>query len=102
MKLTIFCKSLRNRDGKPFKVYLTRLQNAKTGDQLTCRVNFREGVALPATFPAIVEVNKSDANLSTRTYNDESGQVHTTYTLWVNAYTPTGEEYVDHSLDDYE
>jgi hypothetical protein len=102
MKLTIFSKSLRSKEGKPFKVYLSRLRNNKTGEEVTCRVNFPEGTAIPPTFPVIVTVDKQNANLSERKYTDESGQTHTTYTLWVKAYTLTGEEYVDHSLDDFE
>lgn len=101
MKLTIFSKTLRSKEGKQFKVYLTRLHNNTTGEDDACRVNFKEGIPIPQIFPVIVNVEKKDANLSTRRYTDDAGQEHKTLTLWVDAYNLTGEEYVDHSLDDY-
>lgn len=100
MRLTIFAKTLRSREGKPFKVYLTRLKKT-TGEEDTCRVMFREGIQIPPSFPVIVDVEKKNAQLSSKHYLDDSGQEHKTLTLWVDAYTPTGEEYIDHSLDEY-
>lgn len=101
MKLTIFSKSMKSKEDRKFKVYLTRLRN-KNGEEVSVRVAWAEGVVIPAQFPCIILVDKKDANLSTRTYKSEDGSTGTSHTLWVNAYTPTTEEYVDHSLDEYE
>lgn len=100
MKLTIFSKSMKSKEDRKFKVYLTRLKR-KDGEEVPVRVSWADGVVIPASFPCIILVDKKDANLSQKSYRDADGNLGTSYTLWVNDYSPSGEEYVDHSLDDF-
>lgn len=101
MKLTIFSKSMKSKEDRKFKVYLTRLKK-KDGEEVPVRVSWAEGVVIPNAFPCIIIVEKKDANLSQKKYTDSDGNPAYSYTLWVNDYKPSGEEYVDHSLDEYE
>lgn len=101
MKLTVFSKTMKSKEDRKFKVYLTRLRK-KDGEEVPVRVSWAEGVVIPATFPCVILVDKKDANLSTKSYKDSEGNQGVSYTLWVNDYKPSGEEYVDHSLDDFE
>lgn len=102
MNLTVFAKSMKSAEGRPFKVYLTRLTNTKTEEEISVRLHLREGLPQLPECPVIIQVEKKDANLSRRTIPDDAGELHTYYTLWVNKYTVSDEAYVDHSLDDYE
>ena len=101
MKITIFCKNAKSREGRSFDIYLSRLTRQTTGEEIPVRVQFSRTCKPPQVFPCIVEVEKSEAHLSTKSYTTESGESRTTYTLWVNAYTLSPEAYVDHSLDDF-
>lgn len=101
MKLTIFSKTVKSKEDRKFKVYLTRLTK-KSGEEVPVRVAWVEGVVPPASYPCIILVDKKDANLSTRTYTDAEGAKAQSLTLWISEYTPSGEAYVDHSLDDFE
>ena len=101
MKITVFAKTMKTKEGKSFKIYLSRLVK-KTGEEVPVRVQFTEGTPLPTVYPVIIEVPKSGAQLSPRKYLDKDGVESESYTLWVREYMPTGEEYVDHSLDDFE
>lgn len=105
MKATIFKKKVTPRNGnKPFNKYVTTLVK-KTGDKVYCDVMFEDGVTIPATFPAVVTIEKTDANLSTRvnTYVDDDGneKEFTRNTLWVKKIKKV-EPFVDTSLDDFE
>lgn len=102
MKLTVFAKSMKSAEGKPFKVYLSRLTNTKTGEEISVRLNLRDDLPRLQECPCIIEVDKKDANLAKRSLTDENGETHTYYTLWVNKYKMSDEEFIDHSLDDYE
>lgn len=101
MKLTIFSKSMKSKEDRKFKVYLTRLKR-KDGEEVPVRVSWAESVVIPSSFPCIIEVEKKNANLSQKKYKDLEGNEGVSYTLWVNEYTLSKEEYVDHSLDDFE
>ena len=101
MKLTIFSKTMKSKDDRKFKVYLTRLVK-KDGEEVPVRVAWAEGVVPPASYPCIILVDKKNANLATRTYTDADGAKAQSFTLWVNEYSPSGEAYVDHSLDEFE
>lgn len=102
MKLTIFAKNMKSAEGRPFKVYLTRLTNKNTGEEISVRLHLKEGLPQLPECPVIIQVEKKDANLAKRSIADDTGELHTYYTLWVNKYSVSDEEYVDHSLDDYE
>lgn len=101
MKITVFKKQVQAKNGNKFGVYSTKLQK-KDGTEQYAVVRFLNDVTKPEEYPAIISVNKSDANLSRKEYtNTDTGEIGYNYTLWVSAYTPTGEKYIDHSLDDF-
>lgn len=103
MKLTVFAKTMKTKeDGRKFRIYLSRLIRKGTGEEVPVKIQWSEGVAIPSTFPIIIEVSKEHAQLSRRPYTDKDGNVCEGYTLWVREYKPTGDVYVDHSLDDFE
>lgn len=101
MKLTIFAKKRRTKDGKPFYTYLTRLKK-KNGEEDVVSVKFTDDFKpSPNDCPLNIEVDKEKANLSVKTVivNDED---YLSKTLWVKEYKTSDEVYVDRSLDDYE
>lgn len=100
MKITVFRKMRKTMEGRTFASYLTRLPK-KDGSSLTVSVRFKND-SVPDDFPAVLEVSKKDANLSERVYTTSSGEDRVGYTLWVNAWALSGEEWIDHSLDDFE
>lgn len=102
MKITVFSKNMKSKEGRSFKVYLSRLVNKHTNEELPVRVAFSEGVTPPAECPCILTFERVDGHLSPRSYTTEKGEERTSYTLWLNAYDLSPEPYVDHSLDDYE
>lgn len=101
MKLTIYAKTKKTSEGRSFKVYLSRLYNKRTGEDVPVRVVFQEGCTLPTIFPCNIVAEKADMNLSEKKYRDEQGEEHITRSLWIKDYQ-MGEPFEDHSLDDYE
>lgn len=101
MKITVFEKQRKAKNGNAFKVYVTNLIK-KDGSKLYVTVRFKDGVKKPTEFPVIINVPKEKANLSEREFTRSDGGTGVNYTLWVNGYEETGEKYVDHSLDDFE
>lgn len=95
--ITIYAKTKRMADGNSFKIYLATLKVA--GDPTPVRVRFKG--ATPKTFPVNIEVNRDTANLASSTY-EKDGQQKQTYTLWVEDWTLSGQEYRDTSLDNVE
>lgn len=99
MKVTVFAKRITKRDGSKFTGFVSRLTR-KDGTEDYVRVKFNEGTAIPARFPAVITVVK--ANLQTRHITADDGSQYDRKTLWISGWEPSGEEYVDHSLDDYQ
>lgn len=102
MKLTIFAKKKHTKEGKEFFTYLTTLTKSD-GSTLSCAVKFSEDIGnpKPVDCPMIIELDKADCNLSTRKYKDSDGVENFAHTLWINKYSKTGEQFVDHSMDDF-
>lgn len=100
MELTIYAKTKKTAEGRSFRIYLSRLTNKKTGEEVPVRVNFQEGLPLPTVFPVNIVIKREDANLSEKRYKDEEGEEHLTRSLWIKAYE-MGSPFEDHSLDDY-
>lgn len=110
MELTIFAKKCTTKEGKLFYRYISKLTK-KDGTELTATVKFREECGSPKgeKCPMIIAVNKSDCNFSSRTnvqmVKDEDGneeeREYITNTLWVSAWSDTGKEYVDTSMDEF-
>lgn len=101
LNLTVFSKTMKSREGRSFEIYLSRITNKKTGEELPVRVQFSRTCTAPQSCPCIIMIEQHDAHLSTKSYTTESGESRVTYTLWINAYTLSAEPYVDHSLDEF-
>lgn len=103
MEITIFAKKRTSSEGKSFFSYLSTLTR-KDGTKQTVSVKFRDdcGNPKPEQCPMNVKFDKGNANISTREFvREDTGEVGTSYTLWVSAWEP-GAPFVDHSLDDFE
>lgn len=104
MKVTVFGKKKTTNEGKSFTAYVAKLQR-KDGSELTASVKFREECGQPKLeeCPMNIEFEKKYANLAERTYTrEDTGEDAKSYTLWISAWKPSKEAYVDHSLDDFE
>ncbi len=108
MKVLVFAKKRQTKEGKAFTAYVTKMTK-KDGSELTAGVKFREECGSPKAdeCPCYIEVDKLDANMATRTrevIDPETGEIKdiTQYTLWVSKWVKSTEEYIDHSLDDFE
>lgn len=104
MQIAIFAKKRTTREGKTFYQFLTTLTR-HDGTTETMRVAFRDvdgnAQPKPETCPRNIVVERDNANIATTRYTDnETGEVKQRKTLWVTRWEP-GEEYVDHSLDEY-
>lgn len=110
MKITVYRKTRTTKptDGgrpKTFNVYITKLTNKKTGEIITASVKPTEDLKSDfdriTTFPIVVEFQKKNANLDTRTGVNKDGDFIEYHSLWlkkVDGY----EEFIDASLDDFE
>lgn len=104
MQITIFAKKGTSKEGKNFIIYLGRLVNKNTGEEVNVRVKFREDAGQPKAerCPMNILVEKADANMVTSTYVvEDTGEERTRRTLWVSKWDE-GPAYVDHSLDEYD
>lgn len=104
MQLSIFAKQSTSKEGKKYYIYLGRLVNKNTGEEVNVRVKFREDCGQPKVekCPMNILVDKADANLITSTYTvEDTGEQRTRRTLWVSKWSE-GAPYVDHSLDEYD
>lgn len=100
-EITIFAKQRKTTEGRAFYAYVATLPR-KDGTNQTVGVKFRgDHQPRPESCPCIINVNKTDMNLSTRDITLKNGDPGKSYTLWVSAWTP-GRPYVDHSLDDFD
>lgn len=104
MKITLFRKVRTTKEGKKFDTFITKLYK-KDGSEITASVKF-SGDSRDAfdssLCPYNIIVDKQDANLSKREITDENtGETHIFYTLWVKKYIISDEKFVDHSLDDF-
>lgn len=103
MEITIYAKKRTTAEGKLFFSYLSTLTR-KDGTRQTVSVKFRDecGSPRPENCPMNVKFDKGRANMATREFvRKDTGEVMTSYTLWVSAWEP-GTPFVDHSLDDFE
>lgn len=103
MKITVFEKGITTKDGRHYNLCVANLPK-KDGTSVYAVVRFKEGRCKPPeVFPAIIDVKHEDANLSEKkSMNAETGEVYKNHTLWINAWSETGEKFHDTSLDDFE
>lgn len=103
MEITIYAKKRTTAEGKSFFSYLSALTR-KDGTKQTVSVKFRDecGNPKPENCPMNVKFDRGAANMATKEFvREDTGEVGTSYTLWVSAWEP-GAPFVDHSLDDFE
>ena len=104
MKTTVFAKRIKAKSGKRFIVFVTSLER-KDGTKQYMQVMYsgkdRNKAFDSDVCPLVIEFNREDANVSTKTYTDRSGEEHKSYTLWLKDYKVSNEKFLDHSLDDF-
>ena len=102
MKVTIFAQKKKTKEGREFFTYLATLTK-KDGSEDKVEAKFREecGAPDPKKCPLIIEVDKSDANISEKKekYTDEVGEEKevTRRRLWISAYSESEEKFIDSS-----
>lgn len=107
MKVVIFSQKKKTKEGREFYTYLATLTK-KDGEEVKLEAKFREecGAPDPKKCPIILEVEKSDMNISEKkeTYKDELGEDKETIRrrLWISKWLESDEVFVDHSMDDFE
>lgn len=101
MRLEVFGKQRTNSDGKPFTIYLSRITNMKTGEIIPVQIKFRIGVELPKELPIVANIDKKNANLIEEDWENENGEKGVKNIIWVSE-VKSYEEYIDHTLDDFE
>lgn len=101
LKITVFSKKCKTKDGKTFYKNVAKLTK-KDGTEIYVNVMLPEDDKLKADeCPIIIEVDKANANLSTERDTAEDGTVYERHTLWIKKYTRSKEKYVDKSLDEF-
>lgn len=104
MKITVFAKKRTTRSGKEFYSFLTKLPKKDGTGDVFMTVHFRDecGAPKPEDCPLNIEVEKVNANISSKLFNrEDTGEPYMSYNLWVSKWTP-GEPYVDTSLDEFD
>lgn len=101
MRLEVFGKQRTNKDGKPFTTYLSRITNMKTGEIISVQIKFRTGVEVPKELPIVANIDKKNANLVKEDWENEKGETGIKNVIWVSE-VKSYEEYIDHTLDDFE
>lgn len=107
MKLLIFAKKKQTKEGRDFIVYSTKLHRADGSEQYAT-VKFREDAGSPKLeeCPIYIDVNREDVNRkieNVELVNKETGEISTmeNHTVWVKAWQPNPEKYVDTSMDEF-
>lgn len=102
MNITVYAKKATSKEGKNYSIYLGRLINKVTGEEVNVRLKFREDCGQPKadSCPMNIIVSKDDANLVEKAYTVDA-ETRISRTLWISRWEQ-GEAYVDHSLDDYD
>lgn len=101
-EIAIFAKKRRTADGKKsFFTFLTTLEN-RSGESVTMSVKFADdGAPKPEDCPMNIIVEKTDCNISEKTFiREDTGEMATSKTMWVKAWK-AGTPYVDHSTDEF-
>ena len=105
MKITVFNRKAKTHDGRAFNVFVSSLTKNDGSDQyVTVRYSGKDKNKEfdPTKCPYIIEFNKEDANLSSKSFEDKkTGEKRKNFTLWIKDYTVSEEKFVDHSLDDF-
>ena len=105
MKITVFSRKAKTNDGRAFNVFVSSLtKNDGTSQYVTVRYSGKDKNKEfdSARCPYIIEFNKEDANLSSKSFEDKkTGEKRKNCTLWIKDYKESDEVYVDHSLDDF-
>lgn len=103
MRITVFAKKRTTTEGKKFYTYLATLTK-KDGTEVTTAVKFGEDCGTPKAdeCPMNIDVDKVNANFSTKHIVLDDGREIESNTLWVKDWTKSAEVYRDASMDDFE
>ena len=102
MEITVFAKSKTTKEGKPFSTYFGKLTK-KDGSEISTEIKFTQDAGTPSKFPCNIIVNHEDANLTEKnvTYTKDGVEKEAIQRrLWISAWRE-GQEYIDHSLDEF-
>lgn len=102
IELVVFRKRVKTKEGKAFPVYLSHLTKKSTGEIIPVTVKFTRDIDDIASFPAVLLIDRRDANLSSRSYgtNEYGESLYRNY-LWVKDYVVSDRPYEDKSLEDF-
>ena len=108
MKILVFAKKKKTKEGREFSIFVTRLK-AKTGEEVPVSLKFREDCGSPKAdeCPMYIEVDKKDMNFTEKEieYTDPDTQevkYGTSKSVWIKDWAKSPEEYVDTSMDQFE
>lgn len=102
MKCTVFAKTRQTHDGRKFSIYVSKLLKHDGTEQYVTIKFPQDNRPAPGDCPLIIDIDKGTANMSKRKIVDAvSGEDREIFTLWVQEWKPTGEKWVDHSLDEF-
>ena len=107
MKVLVFAKKRKSKEGREFTTYSTKLHKAD-GTETYANVKFREECGAPKLeeCPCYIDVDKADANLDSKNrevVDEETGVISLVKdkTMWIKKWSFNPEKYVDTSLDEY-
>ncbi len=91
------------KEGKNFTVYLSKLTNSISGEEVPVTVKFRgkQGGPDSEECPLYINFNREDANLAKKHYRVEDGTVMTKQILWITEWSKADEVWRDTSLDGF-
>lgn len=95
MKIELFAKKMKKKDGGTFTKYLTKIIKKDTGEKVSCEVKFCEEISKPKAekCPCYVEIDEAS-------YSERKQGEYINRTLWVSNYHILDEEWVDHSMEE--
>ena len=95
MKIELFAKKMKKKEGGTFTKYLTKIIKKNTGEKVSCEVKFCEEVSKPKSekCPCYIEIEEAS-------YSERKQGEYINRTLWVSNYHILDEEWVDHSMEE--
>lgn len=100
MELTIFCKTMKKKDGGTYPRYISRLTK-KNGEEVSFAVKFEQeaGQPKPENCPCIISVEKEDASYSEKKKTRDNGSTVIQREMFIKKWSKTDKEWVDNSMD---
>lgn len=100
MELTIFCKTMKKKDGGTYPRYISRLSK-KNGEEVSFAVKFEQeaGQPKPENCPCIINVEKEDASYSEKKKTRDNGSTVIQREMYIKKWSKLDKEWVDNSMD---